>query len=129
MMSGYDLTEVDWIEGLDEENMNFNVNFDSPPRLPLQFQPLFDCRIQLLVNTTVYLSPGETIFVETNTIIHPHHGRVLQTIENEKLEMMFYEKLLLDASESYRLKVKLTNLKNLNVILPKGICCGYLLMK
>ena len=128
-MGGYDLTEVDQIEGLDEENMDFNVKFDSPPRLPLQFQSLFDCRIQLLVNTTLYFSPGETIFVETNTIIHPHHGRVLQTIANEKLGMMFYEELLFDASETYRLKVKLTNLKNLNVILPSGICCGYLLMK
>ena len=128
-MSGYDISEVDFLETLDEQNMNFNVSFDSPPRVLSKFQHLFDCRIHLLVHNTTCFSPGESKYVETNILIHPYHRRILQTIKNEDLNLMFKEEILLNQTEAYRLSVQLTNINDQNIILPKSLCCGYLLIK
>ena len=128
-MSGYDISEVDFLETLDEQNMNFNVSFDSPPRVLSKFQHLFDCRIHLLVHNTTCFSPGESKYVETNIVIHPYHRRILQTIKNEDLNLMFKEEILLNQTEAYRLSVQLTNINDQNIILPKSLCCGYLLIK
>ena len=128
-MDGYDLSDIEQLESLDDENINFNVSFESPPKVSLKFQHLYDCRIQLLMHNTVYLLPGETKDVETNIIIEPQHGRCLQTIANGELGLIFKEERLFDQSEPYRLKVRLINIKNQNIALPRTLCCGYLIMK
>ena len=128
-MSEYDISEVDFLETLDEQNMNFNVSFDPPPRVMPKFQHLFDCRIHLLVHNTTCLSPGESKYVETNIIIQPYHRRILQTIKNEDLNLLFKEDILMNQTESFRLSVQLTNINAQNIILPKSLFCGYLLIK
>ena len=113
-MDGYDLSGIEQLEVLDDENITFIVSFESPPKVSLKFQHLYDCRIQILVYNTVYLLPGETKDVETNIIIEPRHGRCLQTIANGQLDLIFNEEGLFDQNEPFRLKVRLINIKNQN---------------
>ena len=49
--------------------------------------------------------------------------------KNEDLNLMFKEEILLNQTEAYRLSVQLTNINDQNIILPKSLCCGYLLIK
>ena len=60
------ISEVEFLETLDEEKMDFMLSFGSQPRVMTKFQNLFDCRIHLLVHETTYLLPGESKYVETN---------------------------------------------------------------
>ena len=128
-MSTCAISEVEFLETLDEENMDFILSFDYPPRVMTTFQNLFDCRIHLLLHDTTYLLPWESKYVETNIIIQPYHRRILQTIKNEDLDLLFKEEILLNQSESFQLSVQLTNIKSQNILLPKSLCCGYLLIK
>ena len=71
----------------------------------------------------------ESKYVETNKIIQPYDIRILQTIKNEDLGLRFKEEILLNQIESFRLSVQLTNINAQNIVLPKSLCCGYLLLK
>ena len=81
------------------------------------------------MHNTTCLSPGESKYVETNIIIQPYHRRILQTIKNEDLNLLFKEDILMNQTESFRLSVQLTNINAQNIVLPKSLCCGYLLIK
>ena len=62
-MSACAVSEVEYLDTLDEENMDFILSFDSPPRVMPKFQNLFDCRIHLLVHDTTYLLLGEYLLI------------------------------------------------------------------
>ena len=51
------ISEVEFLETLDEEKMDFMISFGSQPRVMTKFQNLFNCRIHLLLHDTTYLLP------------------------------------------------------------------------
>ena len=107
---------------------DFEVTSNFPPKLPLKYQHMFDCRIQLLLKESQNILPGESKLLETTCIITPHHGWILSTKPNPALNLIFCEKYLRNEFEPFRVSVQVTNIQEKSVNLPKGLCVGFLLL-
>ena len=113
----------------DDDENDFEVTANFPPKPPLRYQHLFDCRIQLLLKKSETIHPGECKDLETSCIILPHHGWILSTKANPALNLVFHEKYLRNELDPLRATVtKVTNIQEKSIILPKGLCVGYLLL-
>ena len=113
----------------DDDDVNdFEITANFPPKPSLRYQHLFDCRIQLLLKKSETIHAGESKDMETSCIILPHHGWILSTKANPALNLVFHEKYLRNELNPLRATVQVTNIQEKSIILPKGLCVGYLLL-
>ena len=112
----------------DDDENDYEVTANFPPKPPLKYQHLFDCRIQLLLKKSETIHPGESQDMETSCIILPHHGWILSTKANPALNLVFHEKYLRNEMVPFRATVQVTNIEEKSMKLPKGLCVGYLLL-
>ena len=116
-----------------ESILNFGDDYEIspffPPKVQSQFLPLFDCRLQLLLQGNYNILPGETKKLPTNCIISPDNGWFLSTIGNPELDLMFHEDFFTNYPYKLRVNVSLTNVTNQIRKLGDGLCIGYILLK
>lgn len=119
--------DIEAIEGL-EVGEDFYLDAKSPPRLPQKHRTLLDCRLKLLLKESQVFGPGEMKMCNTTLLITPKHGWNLSTRANPEVGLHFTEEFLRDRTETYRVRVQMTNLHESAKFLPQHFCIGYLIM-
>ena len=114
---------------MENSKQDYEVSDSFPLKLPLGYQYLMDCRLQLLLYEHQTIHSGETKHLATTCIISPNNGWILSTIPNPALNLFFQEEYIKPPLIKFRLVVKVTNTTDENRTLPTGLCIGYLLMK
>lgn len=123
------IADVEALETILNVADDYEISSCFPPKVQTQFLPLFDCRLQLLLQGNYNILPGETKQLPTNCIILPDNGWFLCSKSNPELDLMFHEDFYMNNSFKFRVHVFLTNVSNQMRQLGHGLCIGYILLK
>ena len=116
------------LEKLETEFDCIEINESFPPKLPLKFQHMFDCRLQLILKYNETIHPGDTKIMETTCTVAPHSGWIISTKPNPSLDLALHEQYIRPCSDTSRVTVTLTNTTTATKNLPSGLCIAYLLL-
>ena len=120
--------DIHELERLESHFEGYEINENFPPKLPLQFQHLMDCRLQLILKHNEIILPGDTKIMETTCTVAPHSGWILSTKPNPSLDLALHEQYIRPCSESTRVTVTITNTTTVTKNLPSGLCIAYLIL-
>lgn len=107
----------------------YEVNECFPPKPPLGYQYLFDCRLKLLLYEAETINAGETKQMPTTCVIAPNCSWILSIKPNPEHSLMIQEEYIKSSLYKYRVIVSVTNITSEIKFLPKGLCIGYLLLQ
>ena len=115
--------------GYQTQNYEYEISNIFPSRPSVQYQKLFDFRIQLLLLHDTTINSGETQSIPTTCTILPNNGWFLTVVSNPALSLILHERYISSFQNSFRLHVSVTNTSNESQHLPATLCVGYLLLK
>lgn len=126
-------SEVDAVEAECRSLDDYVISNIFPPSMSIRA----DCRMQLQLALPLPLEPGCTVSAPTTCIIAETAGtssggqpRFLHSIANPNLNVLFQEQPVRPAVDGqYRLNVTISNITGERMVLPRGTCVGYLLIK
>ena len=129
IMNEYEKSLKSMQQEFEKSKHEYEVTDIFPPKLPLGYQYLMDCRLQLLLYEDQSIHCGETKKLGTTCVISPNHGWILSTKCNPAFSLIFQEENIKPSLNKFRISVTVTNISDENINIPRGHCIGYLLMR